>query len=74
MKCRRVLVTLLVMILLFQAIPATAVEFNDQTNVGSGTLRVFDLESFINTLPTSKIRYDYVKLATALQEIGRAHV
>lgn len=70
MKCRRVLVTLLVIIFIFQAIPATAVDLNDQTNVGSSTLRVFDLESFINTLPTSKIRYDYVKLATALQGLA----
>ncbi|MDR1061260.1 MAG: hypothetical protein LBL83_08665 [Clostridiales bacterium] len=33
----------------------------------TGTLYAFDLETFLDTLPSSKVRYDYHKLATALQ-------
>ena len=36
----------------------------------SQKLYVFDLESFINTLPGSKVQYDYLKLATALQGLA----
>jgi len=36
-------------------------------------LYVFDLEKFLRTIPTSKIKYDYLKLATALQGLVNRH-
>ena len=56
----------LALIMILQIMPMTA-KAEGQASGGSNTLYVFDLETFLDTLPSSKVRYDYLKLATALQ-------
>ena len=68
--CKKVLALLLALILVFQSVPVTVMGTVEQNGSAEKKMYVFDLETFIVTLPTSKVRYDYLKLATALQGLA----
>ena len=68
MKARKkILAMFMAAVLFLSAIPVAAA----QSDAGEEKiLYTFDLEDYLREIPTSKIRYDYMKLATALQGLA----
>ena len=65
---RRKLIALLLFLTLVVGGLQPLIDLSSTTAVAAQTLYVFDLKSFINSLPSEgTVRYDYLKLATALQ-------
>ncbi|MBQ5749288.1 MAG: hypothetical protein IIV87_03940, partial [Oscillospiraceae bacterium] len=60
---KRILALVLALVLLLT--PMVSVSAAEAT--GEDTLYYFDLEAFLNELPSSQVQYDYYKLVTALQ-------
>lgn len=64
---KKILAMFMAAVLFLSAIPVAAA----QSDAGEEKiLYTFDLEDYLREIPTSKIRYDYMKLATALQGLA----
>ncbi|MBO5070528.1 MAG: hypothetical protein J6C37_09230 [Roseburia sp.] len=69
-KKRKVLAVLMLLVMLLQVAPVNAAGTDGGESSENEKLYVFELESFINSLPSSKLQYDYLKVATALQGLA----
>lgn len=68
---RKKLVAFLLLVIFMASIFQPLMLLTSTTAVAEQTLYVFDLKSFINSLPSSgNVRYDYLKFATALQGLA----
>ncbi len=69
--CKRILSLVLALVLLLTPmLSAPVFAANETDNAAENTLYIFDLGAFLDTLPGSRVQYDYLKFATALQGLA----